>query len=147
MNRTRDDDDDPLPISRAEKARLHRMRVAAVERRQRQQQLPEDNARTTANKIEARYIKSPDVVGLLRSIERNRKALLDALKTLQSWLNKSSEFAESWRDFTSSGGISADDFGHFIDGRFCARRTRQKRHLRLIAGSDPSGRKLRAKGG
>jgi hypothetical protein len=38
------------------------MRVAAVERRQRQQQLHEDNARTIANKIKARYIKSTDVV-------------------------------------------------------------------------------------
>jgi hypothetical protein len=153
----------PKSISRAEKARLLRIRVENVERRERQRaqhasdevlQLEERERHTQRmqpdrkppiRKViddeldfyddEAEYdvIHVDEVIGLLRSIERHRQGLRDHMMTLHRWLNGSSEFAEAWRTFTQAGGISAEDFDKFIDGGFCARRARCKRHLRLIS--------------
>jgi integrase len=137
-----DDDDDPLRISRTIKTRLHRERIAAVERRRQRQRAQhennpriqkEDDARVPIDETEPRYIQIDEVIALLYSIERHRYALRDDMATLQDWLNGSTEFAEAWRIFTRAGGVTANDFDQFVDGQFYARRIWQKRHLRLIA--------------
>lgn len=79
------------------------------------------------------FIQVEAIITLLRSIERHRQALRDNETTLRNWLRASSEFRKVWAIFLHVGGLSANDFDHFIDGKFRTRRVRQKRHLRLVA--------------
>jgi hypothetical protein len=79
------------------------------------------------------YVEVDEVIGLLRNIERYRGALARDTATLQRWLDGSSELQELWSKFMRCGGVTADDFRQFIDGRFRDRRIRQRRHLRLVS--------------
>jgi hypothetical protein len=86
---------------------------------------------------ERRYIQIHEVMDLLRSIDRHRQALQSILATLHNWLNGSDEFAAVWRKFTAAGGLDAEDFSWFIDGKFRSRRVRKIRHLRLVTSRKP----------
>jgi len=145
---------DDQPISRAEKAKLHRKSVATLERRQErdrelqsspapslrlfQQPRPQQcwelstDINNDFDNDEPYFIEIDEVVTLLRGIERHREALQKATTFLRKWLDGSHEFSDAWHAFTTAGGISADDFDQFARGRFRARRIRQKKHLRLI---------------
>ena len=78
------------------------------------------------------FIEHDEVIGLLQSMERHQQALHEANSTMQQWLNGSDEFADAWREFTESGGVSVDDFKAFINGTFRCRLVRRKKHLRLV---------------
>jgi hypothetical protein len=75
---------------------------------------------------------------LLRGIERNRQALLDAAKALQCYVDNSPGFAKTWREFIAAGGVSSGDFERFLDDRMRHRTTKRKRHLRLVASNKPT---------
>lgn len=155
-------EDRPLRISRAEKRRLYRKRAQAIEGRKQQNQssrVRKRGARVRGDKdellgrpglkavegaianidhardeeLETTYIQVSAVIALLRSIEGHQQALRDHQETLHQWLRASAEFTRAWDMFVSSGGISAADFDKFMDGRFRARRIRQRKHLRLVA--------------
>jgi hypothetical protein len=81
---------------------------------------------------ERRCIEVDEVIELLRRIDWHRQALRQEQTTLQRWLNGSPALAIDWRRFTSSGGVTAEDFTLFKDGRLRQRRTRHRRHLRLV---------------
>ena len=144
------------PISRAIKAKLHRKRVAEVERRKRQRdgtnvrEYPEQHDQTRQrveheddlsvlarqtecedywdedDESDTDYIDADEVIGLLRRIEWNRKALDDAQSKMKRWFSQSSDLAETYRRFTAAGGIGADDFVQFLNGRFHYRRGTRK---------------------
>ena len=79
-------------------------------------------------------ISIEEVVALLNGIEQHREALAHADAVLSDWLCNSPQFGQAWHDFAAAGGISANDFYAFMDGRFRGRPgVRQLGHLRLIA--------------
>jgi hypothetical protein len=84
------------------------------------------------DEINADAIEVHDVIGLLRNIEGHQKALHGHMAILHRWLNRSRDLSEAWAKFMRGGGVTADDFALFVDGRFRSRHTRQKRHLRLL---------------
>jgi hypothetical protein len=87
-------------------------------------------------------IEIDEVVRLLKSNNYYRDGLRANVATLKRWLDGSEEFAEAWKDFTISGGISADDFKSFMAGTFRCRRVPRKKHLRLVASAKPQRIKL-----
>ena len=74
-----------------------------------------------------------EVCALLDSITNHRHALAEHTATLDDWYAHSRDFALAWREFIASGGINAADFVAFMDGEFAPRRTRRRRHLRLVS--------------
>jgi hypothetical protein len=140
-------------IFRAQKAKLHRKRVQALENRQKQKrgesrdddeiEFDDDELDDfDGNPDDDDVIRANEVIALLRRIEWNRKALEDAHSKFKEWCSQSSELAATYRKFTAAGGISADDFTRFLEGRFRHRPARAKRQLRLVSSTKPQPRRL-----
>jgi hypothetical protein len=150
--------DEVRHVSKAEKARLHKQRVAALERRQRrpQQTLPKQSKQPERHFVNEAYyywkdaahiddfdhddfevVEARQVLDLLRMIERDRTTLHDHTGTLQQWLRGSPELATVWQRFTTAGGSSADDFARYMAGQLRPRHVQSKRHLRLVV-SNPA---------
>ena len=72
-----------------------------------------------------------DLLALLRQIERKQAELATIRKSL-SVIVRNPLLSRIWRKFTSSGGITADDFARFREGRLRPRIVHGRRHLRLI---------------
>jgi hypothetical protein len=180
-----DADGDKRPVvSRAEKARLHRKRVAALERRKRRNAESDELSRARQRRRRERTVGSAldrpltpaeeaafeqeirdaigdedeyqdecdgseieEVIELLRRIDEHRLALDRERATLQRWLAGSPALAVDWRRFTSNGGVTAEDFALFAAGRFQQRRTRHKRHLRLVVDNKQARRRIISLGG
>ena len=85
------------------------------------------------------------VTRLLKSVVYHQEGLRANAERLKCWLCESEEFAEAWRDFVNSGGISAADFESFMAGKFRCRRVPRKKHLRLVANAKPQRIRLRVK--
>jgi len=144
------DEDQPPRTSRTEKRRLHLKRLQAIERRRKRHSIkqhsirqsklpkkppPKEHCSDLKGKEEAELdqeIQVQAIIDVLRSMERHRQSLRESETTLSKWLRASPEFSGAWNVFMSAGGISAEDFDKFLDGKFRAKHTRQKRHLRLI---------------
>jgi hypothetical protein len=149
--------DEVQHVSKAEKARLHKQRVAALERRQRrpQQTLPKQSKQPERHFVNEAYyywkdaahiddfnhdfevVEARQVLDLLHMIERDRARLHDLTGTLQQWLRGSPELATVWQRFTTTGGSSADDFARYMAGQLQPRYVQSKRHLRLVV-SNPA---------
>jgi hypothetical protein len=79
------------------------------------------------------------LVELLEDIEQRRQRLHLDLKYLQALLAREPELAEKYREFQRRGGVSAFEFERFLHNRLQLRPriSHSRRHLRLIATSDP----------
>lgn len=84
-------------------------------------------------------IEVGEVIDLLGRIERHREALECEQATLTRWLAGAPELAADWAGFTRMGGVTAEDFARYLDGRLRSRRTRRKRHLRLVVVNNKAG--------
>jgi hypothetical protein len=83
------------------------------------------------------YVTGAEVVALLERIERHRAALAAEQARFQDWLDGSDELYERWSVFIQAGGVTAHEFERFLNDRpFRHRRTRQRRHLRLVASNN-----------
>jgi hypothetical protein len=94
------------------------------------------------------YVTGAEVVALLERIEHHRDALAAEQATFQDWLDGSDELYERWSAFIQAGGVTAHEFGRFLNDRpFRHRRVRQRRHLRLVASNSGRRHVLRRSGG
>jgi hypothetical protein len=93
------------------------------------------------------FITEDEVVELLQSMERYRQRIADAAFVFSDWLEGSPQLQEVWNKFIQAGGITADDFRKFLDGRFRYRLIRQRRHLRLVVNNKSQRRVVRCPGG
>jgi hypothetical protein len=84
--------------------------------------VPFDDAANPANEL----------VDALKSVERHRDQLQAAASYVQAILASDPDLHRQWNEFTHAGGITADDFRQFLDGRFRYRLARQRKHLRLV---------------
>jgi hypothetical protein len=78
------------------------------------------------------YDEIDEVLKYLRSIEFNRGQWQYATAALQRMIDSSLELTETWNQFQAAGGVTADDFSDFINGKWRVRRTSSRRHLRLL---------------
>jgi hypothetical protein len=138
-------------ISRAEKARLYRERLARMERRHPSRgkaaghpvSRERDQGQTRVLESDSLYDEDADcerispeqVLALLSRIEQHRHQADAAWREFQDWLDCSRDLAIAWNAFTAAGGFTSREFMQFLDGRFQARRSIRKKHLRLIAAS------------
>ena len=84
-----------------------------------------------------------EVVRLFRDVERYRQALADCSATFEEWLEICPDLQEEWERFTANGGITADELEQHLDGKvFRHRRTRRRKHLRLIVNRRRQYRRL-----
>jgi hypothetical protein len=74
-----------------------------------------------------------EVLMLLNECQCHRKALARLNAKLQDWRDGSPDLDKEYRAFEQAGGVTEFDFADFMDGTFRYRRTRQKRHLRLVS--------------
>jgi hypothetical protein len=72
------------------------------------------------------------VLRYLRMIEDHRGQWQYATAELQRIVQDSAELTETWNQFQAAGGVTADDFFAFINGKWRVRRTHGRRHLRLL---------------
>src|SRR5262245_90465 len=86
-------------------------------------------------------------LSILDSVERCRAQLRDELALLARALQEEPELQRQWQEFTRVGGVTADEFRRFLEGRFRHRRTRQRRHMRLVASNTTKPARLRRSGG
>jgi hypothetical protein len=77
-------------------------------------------------------LSSDDVIDQLTQIEMCQEELLDRQSRVWEWLVKFPEFAKDWAKFQSAGGVTSSDFAKFMEGTMRHRRTRQRKHLRLV---------------
>jgi hypothetical protein len=80
---------------------------------------------------------------LAREIDDARERLAVKQLKVDRELSRQPRMREYWAEFTSAGGVTADDLDQFIAGRFRYRRTRQQKHLRLVVSKPPPKIKLR----
>jgi hypothetical protein len=92
---------------------------------------------------EFEYDPEEELESLLHTIDRNRQQLTSALARLNALLNRHPSLQEQWCEFQSSGGISGQDFGRFLDGDMRARLIPRKGHLRLVSTRSPVVRRVR----
>ena len=79
------------------------------------------------------YISQDEVIELLYNIEYHRNAIANVTDKFEYWLGSSKQLRDVWNRFLIGGGISANDFQAFLNGKFRCRPVRQRRHLRLIS--------------
>jgi len=80
----------------------------------------------------------------LRRIESIRYSIENERANLQALLRNNPQLAAKWQEFAAGGGISADDFEAFLNGKFRVRLgARTRRHLRLISNRRPPPIRLR----
>lgn len=80
----------------------------------------------------------------LRRTESCRHSLESERANLQALLRNNPQLAAKWQEFAAGGGISADDFEAFLNGKFRVRLgARTRRHLRLITNRRPPRIRLR----
>src|SRR5690348_3082035 len=77
-------------------------------------------------------ISVDEVWALWRGIEQHRRQITEAYAIFADWLAGSPQLAKEWRGFIAAGGVNADDFIAFLDGKFRPLPVLQQRHLRLI---------------
>jgi hypothetical protein len=114
------------PVSKAEKARLHRQRVEAVARRQRQRE----------NRVATQRRAIPGISNLslaLTQIEIAQAKLTQAGDNLQVSLNMA-PLAAAYRQFQAEGGITVSDLQRWLNGESLGGRCHaSKRHLRIVS--------------
>jgi hypothetical protein len=86
-------------------------------------------------------------LSILDSIDRCRARLRDEQALLAQALREEPELRRQWQEFTRVGGVTAYDFERFLEGRFRHRRTRQRRHMRLVISNTTKQHVLRRSGG
>jgi hypothetical protein len=74
-----------------------------------------------------------ELIELLESIEQWQHRLVRDRSRLAALLGYTPDLQQRWDQFTRQGGITAKEFEAFLDGKFRARITRQRRHLRLVS--------------
>jgi hypothetical protein len=79
------------------------------------------------------FISEAEVVKLWNKIEQYRRAIGFQEQRFKRWLEVSPQLQKHWKQFTDAGGITAEDFSKFCQGKMRHRSTREKRHLRLIS--------------
>lgn len=118
---------DSSRISRAEKARLHRQRVEAITRRQRQRQ------RSVA--VQRRAIPGADhLSAILAEIAAAQAALIEAGENLRTLLSIG-PLRKAYGDFQNQGGITAADWAAWLGGKTLGKacHASSKGHLRLVS--------------
>jgi hypothetical protein len=84
-------------------------------------------------------ITCEEVYRKLRQIENCRANMEHAWLDFADWLDGSPELANLWGAFTRAGGLTANDFAHFLcDRKFRHHAVRQHGHLRLITAHEPT---------
>jgi hypothetical protein len=78
-----------------------------------------------------------ELSGVLRTLDYHREGMQEQTSYLQTLLQCDSELAVKWKQFTSAGGISAEDWERFLAGNFRSRITRTRRHMRLVSSRSP----------
>jgi hypothetical protein len=80
-----------------------------------------------------------EALDALRRIERHRDSLRMAARDLAAVLDAHPKLKTQWDTFTRRlGGISAEDFARHLDGQIIRRRrTRTRKHLRLVSEQPP----------
>jgi multidrug efflux pump subunit AcrA (membrane-fusion protein) len=113
-------------VSKAEKLRLHRQRMEALARRQRQH---EQRIATRRQAIAGvRHLH-----GVLQEIEFARAKLRAAQVNLATLL-RTAPLAHAYGDFHSSGGVSGSDWQRWLNGESMdGGRHAAKRHLRIVS--------------
>jgi hypothetical protein len=76
------------------------------------------------------------------AIEEYQAAARKATKQFNQLLEESELAAATWGEFREAGGVTADQFGEFMGGKFRYRRQRTNKHLRLVAVRQPVKIKL-----
>jgi hypothetical protein len=96
----------------------------------------------TANEVKRAGGGVEALLAILRTIERHQGEVNAATVARQQLLRTDAALRQLWDRFQAVGGISADDLGKFVQGRFRHRRIRESGHLRMIADNKWSFRKL-----
>jgi len=110
----------------------------------------EDEDETTAPSIEIRALRrqrlrrehydeycrddpEQELLDILEKLDELREKLQRESEFLQMLLEYNPELAVQWRQFTSAGGVTLEDWQQFLAGNFRSRITRTRRHMRLVS--------------
>jgi hypothetical protein len=84
-----------------------------------------------------------ELLDTLEHLDHYRQQMDVHFVALQSLLRRYPDLQAKWQEFGCGGGITAEDFRKFLAGRFRNRRTRTRRHMRLISNRRPPAIRLR----
>jgi len=81
------------------------------------------------------YYPNPEheLSDVLRTLDYHREGMQEQTSYLQTLLQCNPELAVRWQQFTSAGGVTAEDWERFLAGDFRSRITRTRRHMRLVS--------------
>jgi len=79
------------------------------------------------------YASQEELSDVLRKLDYQREGMQEQTSYLQTLLQGDPELAVQWKQFTSAGGVSAEDWERFLAGNFRSRITRTRRHMRLVS--------------
>jgi hypothetical protein len=106
----------------------------------RQQKIEKPSRMSTRNFPIPAWLKHEHaIIEALERIEQARDAMQTAAEQLTTLIEQDprDEWQERWQRFINAGGVTVDEFCRWLVHDSQIRRTKQRKHLRLIASNTP----------